>query len=49
MAGVVLADTGRTVAILRRRDRHHHWARSQFAALTDTLVTCEAVFAESFF
>lgn len=45
----VLADTGPLVAYLDRSDQHHPWAKAQFSRLTDPLLTCEAVIAESLF
>jgi uncharacterized protein len=45
----VLLDTGPWVALHCRDDAHHVWAREQFAALTDPLITCEAVVAETCF
>ena len=49
MAKTVLIDSGAIVAALRRRDQHHAWARSNFEALTEPCLTCEAVLSESFF
>ncbi len=49
MARTVLVDSGPLVAVLSRRDRHHAWARSHFEALTEPLLTCEAVLSEAFF
>src|SRR5437879_4715741 len=49
MARTVLIDSGAIVAVLRRRDQHHKWARSHFEAMKDPCVTCEAVLSESFF
>ena len=49
MAAVVLLDTGPWVALLCRDDAHHGWAREQFSRITDTLLTCEAVVAETCF
>jgi predicted nucleic acid-binding protein len=43
----VVADTGPIVALLNRRDQHHDWAISAFAALTPPLYTCEPVLAEA--
>jgi uncharacterized protein len=45
----VLLDTGPWVALHCRDDAHHGWAREQFAAVTGTLITCEAVVAETCF
>ncbi len=49
MARTVLIDTGPVVAALRKRDRHHEWARAHFAAATEPFATCEAVVSESLF
>lgn len=49
MAAVVLADAGPLVAGVRRRDRHHAWARAQLSARTAPLLTCEAVLSEAFY
>jgi uncharacterized protein len=49
MAKTVLIDSGAIVAVLRRRDQNHLWARSHFEALSDPCLTCEAVLYESFF
>ena len=49
MAGTVLIDSGAIVAVLRRRDQHHLWARSHFEVLVEPCLTCEAVLSESFF
>jgi uncharacterized protein len=47
--GVVLLDTGPWVALHRRDERHHPWAREQFARRTEPVLTCEAVVAETCF
>lgn len=49
MANSVLVDTGPLVAALRRRDRHHEWARAHFDAATRPFVSCEAVISEAVF
>jgi predicted nucleic acid-binding protein len=49
MAKTVVVDSGAIVAALRRRDKHHAWARAHFEAETEPFVTCEAVISESFF
>ena len=49
MARTVLIDTGALIAVLRKRDQHHDWARSNFESLTSPCLTCEAVLSECFF
>lgn len=49
MARTVLIDTGPVVAALRKRDKHHEWARAHFEAAREPFVTCEAVVSESLF
>ena len=49
MARTILIDSGAIVALLRRRDQHHAWARAHFEALSEPCLTCEAVLSESFF
>jgi uncharacterized protein len=44
-----IADTGFIVAFANRRDKHHDWARELAAAVTEPLLTCEAVLAEAAF
>ncbi len=44
-----IADTGFVVAFARRNDQHHNWAVNVAKALTEPLLTCEAVLAESAF
>lgn len=44
----LLLDTGPWVALLCRDERHHDWAKAQFA-LADSFLTCEAVVAETCF
>lgn len=41
----VVLDAGPWVAYLRRSDKHHAWAREQFAA-REAFVSCEPVLAE---
>jgi uncharacterized protein len=48
-APTVLLDTGPWVALHCRDDRHHSWARAQFAQITGPLLSCEAVVAETCF
>lgn len=49
MSRIVLLDTGPWVALHCRDDGFHAWAREQFAALSEPLLTCEAVVAETCF
>jgi len=44
-----IADTGFVVAFVRRNDEHHSWALSLGKRVTEPLLTCEAVLAESAF
>lgn len=44
-----IADTGFLVAFANANDRHHEWATQIAAGLTDPLLTCEAVLAETAF
>ena len=44
-----IADTGFVVAFLSRSDGHHDWAREIGRAISEPLLTCEAVLAESVF
>ena len=44
-----IADTGFIVAFLNRRDRHHEWAVEIARAVSEPLLTCEAVLAEAAF
>lgn len=44
-----IADTGFLVAFANARDAHHHWAVEVAARVTETLLTCEAVLAETAF
>lgn len=45
----LILDTGPWVALLCRNERHHEWAKAQFAQTADPLLTCEAVVAETCF
>ena len=45
----VICDAGPLVAFLDRREQWHSWALERFSALTEPLVTCEAVIAEAAF
>jgi uncharacterized protein len=49
MAKIVLIDSGPIVAVLRRRDQHHTWARAHFESSYQSFATCEAVISESHF
>lgn len=49
MAETVLIDSGPIVAILRRRDQYHAWARAHFESSSEPFATCEAVISESHF
>lgn len=44
-----IADTGFIVAFASRNDRHHKWAVDVAKGITEPLLTCEAVLAESAF
>jgi len=44
-----IADTGFLVAFCNRRDCHHDWAVSLASRVTEPLLTCEAVLAETAF
>ena len=44
-----IADTGFLVAFANRNDRHHEWAVSIARGVTEPLLTCEAVLAETAF
>jgi predicted nucleic acid-binding protein len=44
-----IADTGFLVAFANRRDAHHVWALSIAERITEPLLTCEAVLAETAF
>ncbi len=44
-----IADTGLLVAFANRGDQHHDWAMSVAAQVSEPLLTCEAVLAESAF
>lgn len=44
-----IADTGFVVAFGNRRDRYHGWALEIARRVTEPLLTCEAVLAESAF
>ena len=44
-----IADTGYLVALLRRADEHHGWAKDLAGQFELPLLTCEAVLAETAF
>jgi predicted nucleic acid-binding protein len=44
-----IVDTGFLVALAKRRDQHHSWAVSIAGGVTEPLLTCEAVLAETAF
>jgi predicted nucleic acid-binding protein len=44
-----IADTGFLVAFANRNDRYHDWAVSVAGRVTEPLLTCEAVLAETAF
>ena len=44
-----IADTGFLVAFANRNDAHHEWAVSLARRVTEPLLTCEAVLAETAF
>jgi predicted nucleic acid-binding protein len=44
-----IADTGFIVAFLNRSDRHHAWADEIARRISEPLLTCEAVLAETIF
>jgi predicted nucleic acid-binding protein len=44
-----IADTGFLVAFGNRRDYHHKWAVGVAEAISEPLITCEAVLAETAF
>lgn len=44
-----IADTGFLVAFANANDKHHQWAAQLAAGVTEPLLTCEAVIAETAF
>jgi predicted nucleic acid-binding protein len=44
-----IADTGFLVAFARANDRHHDWAAGLASRVSEPLLTCEAVLAETAF
>ncbi|MFT3792235.1 MAG: PIN domain-containing protein [Rudaea sp.] len=45
----LILDTGPWVALHCRDEKHHSWAKAQFAVTEQPLLTCEAVVAETCF
>jgi hypothetical protein len=43
----LIADTGLLVGFLDASDQYHEWAKGQFDRIHGSLVTCEAVLAET--
>jgi len=48
MAKNVLVDAGFLIALLNRRDAHHHWAAAQAAVYSPPWRTSESVLSEAF-
>jgi uncharacterized protein len=48
MAGSVLVDAGFLIAVLSRRDGHHHWAVTVAQRFPPPWRTCEAALSEAF-
>jgi hypothetical protein len=46
---LVILDTGPLVALINRADNFHAWAKAQFGTIHPSVITCEAVIAESWF
>lgn len=46
---MIIADTGPLVAYFDRSDRHHAWAKEVMGTITEPLLTCDAVLAETSF
>lgn len=44
-----IADTGFIVAFVNRTDQYHNWAKAVAKRVSEPLLTCEAVLAESAF
>jgi predicted nucleic acid-binding protein len=42
-----ISDTGPLVALLNRRDQHHHWTKMQWGEIEPPFLTCEAVITEA--
>lgn len=49
MTSHVILDTGPWVALHCQGDKHHEWAKAQFAQHAGPFLTCEAVVAETCF
>lgn len=49
MSARVILDTGPLIAFLNSRDKHHDWARRQWARVEPPFLTCGAVVAEACF
>ncbi len=47
MKGPIIVDTGPLVAFLNGRERHHAWAKEQFARVAPPTITCEPVITEA--
>ena len=45
----ILIDTGPLYAFFDQNDQYNHWAGEQFAKITQPMLTCEAVIAETVF
>ncbi|MDZ7717814.1 MAG: PIN domain-containing protein [Balneolaceae bacterium] len=45
----IFIDTGPLYAFFDRRDQYNRWTGEQFANITEPLITCEAVIAETVF
>lgn len=45
----IFIDTGPLYAFFDQRDQYNRWTGEQFAKITDPLITCEAVVAETVF
>ena len=44
-----IVDTGFLVTFANRKDQHHNWAREVAQRITEPLLTCDAVLAETAF
>jgi predicted nucleic acid-binding protein len=49
VTGAIVVDTGPLVAFCNARDGMHEWTLRSFAAIDDTMLTCEAVISEACF